>query len=82
MPELKTKSIAIIYNKDGTCKRVATCTHIKEKEYGKLVEEMRISEAQEYQVIKEILNELHYCKEQIKHLLDEIKVLKGEDENE
>ena len=82
MPELKTKSVAILYNANGTCKYVCVATHVNEKEYNKLVGEMLDNEQkviEEREALKSRVSELERI---VGNLEREIKVLKGEDEDE
>lgn len=79
MANLKTKSVAILYNPNGTCKKVLVCTHISDDEYKKLYEDMVNNDLKEERQLKELkakISELELDLEEAKH---EIKVLKGEE---
>ena len=82
MPELKTKSVAILYGKDGTCKKVLVATHVSEKEYNKLVNEMVANEQKVNTEKLALESRVSYLETIVATLEHEIKVLKGEDENE
>lgn len=82
MKDLKTKSVAILSEPSGLCKKIFVCTHVSEEEYKKLVNEMRIADEKEKIEKQLLLDEIKELKDKVESLEHEIKVLKGEDENE
>ena len=76
------KLIAVVPNISGGCKYVGLVKNVTNEEYATLLKEQREQEQKENKEKKEIFDRLQECEEIISKLEHEIKVLKGEEDNE
>lgn len=80
--EKPNKLVAIVSNISGGCQYVAIVKNIKPSEYATLLAEQRQHEQESAREKRELLETISELKEQVSKLAKEIKVLKGEDEDE
>ena len=80
--EKPNKCVAIVSTIDGGCKYVAIVKTIKQSEYATLLGEQREHEKEQKMVIRELTERINELERTCKDLNKEIKVLKGEEENE
>lgn len=76
------KTVAIVCDLNGGCKYVALVKNVDTSEYADLLHEQRQHEQKEAKEKREILDRCETLEETIAKLEKEIKVLKGEDEDE
>ena len=80
--EKPNKLVAIVSNISGGCQYVAVVKNIKPSEYATLLAEQRQHEQEIAREKRELLETIHELEEQVSNLAKEIRVLKGEDEDE
>ena len=78
----KNKLIALCSDIDCGCKYVALVKNVDESEYATLLHEQRQYEMHERKFKNELLDKIATLTEKVNALEKEIKVLKGEDDNE
>lgn len=76
------KLVAIVPSLDGGCQYVGLVKNITNEEYATLLKEQRTNEQKQEKRIKQLENDLYFISEEVGKLIKEIKVLKGEDEDE
>lgn len=76
------KTVAIVSDISGGCQYVAIVKNVDLSEYAKLLSEQRQHEQKKERRIKQLENDLFLISEEAGKLIKEIKVLKGEDEDE
>ena len=76
------KCVAIVSTIDGGCQYVAIVKTIKQSEYATLLGEQREHEKEQKKVIRNLTERINELELTCKDLKKEIKVLKGEEENE
>lgn len=80
--EKPNKCVAIVSTIDGGCQYVAIVKTIKQSEYATLLGEQREHEKEQKKVIRDLTEKINELELTCKELNKEIKVLKGEEENE
>ena len=76
------KLVAIVPSLDGGCQYVGLVKNITNEEYATLLKEQRTNEQKQAKEKRELLERVVALEETIAILQHEIRVLKGEDENE
>ena len=76
------KLVAIVPTLDGGCQYVGLVENITNEEYATLLKEQRTNEQKKERRIKQLENDLYFISEKVGELIKEIKVLKGENEDE
>ena len=76
------KLVAIVPSLEGGCQYVGLVKNVTNEEYATLLKEQRTNEQKQAKEKREILDRLQNCEDTIVALRKEIKVLKGEDEDE
>lgn len=80
--EKQNTCVALVSNISGGCQYVAKVKTITKSEYATLLAEQRQHEIESAREKRELLETINELKEQVSKLAKEIKVLKGEDEDE
>lgn len=80
--EKPNKLVALCYDISGGCQYVALVKNITPSEYATLLGECREHEQERTREKRELLDRIETLEENCKTLAKEIKVLKGEDEDE
>lgn len=76
------KTVAIVCDISGGCQYVALVKNVDLSEYAKLIGEQRQYEQKQAKEKRELLERVETLESEITTLKHEIKVLKGEDEDE
>lgn len=76
------KLVAIVPSLDGGCQYVGLVKNIANEEYATLLKEQRTNEQKQAKEKRELLERVETLENEITTLKHEIKVLKGEDEDE
>ncbi len=76
------KLVAIVPTLDGGCQYVGLVKNITNEEYATLLKEQRTNEQKQAKEKRELLERVEALESEITTLKHEIKVLKGEDEDE
>jgi uncharacterized protein YlxW (UPF0749 family) len=76
------KLVAIVPSLDGGCQYVGLVKNITNEEYATLLKEQRTNEQKQAKEKRELLERVETLESEITTLKHEIKVLKGEDEDE
>ena len=76
------KLVAIVPSLDGGCKYVGLVKNITNEEYATLLKEQRTNEQKQAKEKRELLERVETLESELATLKHEIKVLKGEDEDE
>lgn len=76
------KLVAIVPSLDGGCQYVGLVKNITNEEYATLLKEQRTNEQKQAKEKRELLERVETLESEIIALKHEIKVLKGEDEDE
>ena len=76
------KLVAIVPSLDGGCQYVGLVKNITNEEYATLLKEQRTNEQKQAKEKRELLERVETLTSELTTLKHEIKVLKGEDEDE
>jgi hypothetical protein len=76
------KLVAIVPSLDGGCQYVGLVKNITNEEYATLLKEQRTNEQKQAKEKRELLERVKTLESELTTLKHEIKVLKGEDEDE
>ena len=76
------KLVAIVPSLDGGCQYVGLVKNITNEEYATLLKEQRTNEQKQAKEKRELLERVETLTSELNTLKHEIKVLKGEDEDE
>jgi len=76
------KLVAIVPSLDGGCQYVGLVKNITNEEYATLLKEQRTNEQKQAKEKRELLERVETLESELTALKHEIKVLKGEDEDE
>lgn len=76
------KLVAIVPSLDGGCQYVGVVKNITNEEYATLLKEQRTNEQKQAKEKRELLERVETLESELTTLKHEIKVLKGEDEDE
>ena len=76
------KLVAIVPSLDGGCQYVGLVKNITKEEYATLLKEQRTNEQKQAKEKRELLERVETLESELATLKHEIKVLKGEDEDE
>lgn len=76
------KLVAIVPSLDGGCQYVGVVKNITNEEYATLLKEQRTNEQKQAKEKRELLERVETLESKLATLKHEIKVLKGEDEDE
>lgn len=76
------KLVAIVPSLDGGCQYVGLVKNITNEEYATLLKEQRTNEQKQAKEKRELLERVETLESELATLKQEIKVLKGEDEDE
>ena len=76
------KLVAIVPSLDGGCQYVGLVKNITNEEYATLLKEQRTNEQKQAKEKRELLERVETLESEVATLKHEIKVLKGEDEDE
>lgn len=76
------KLVAIVPSLDGGCQYVGLVKNITNEEYATLLKEQRTNEQKQAKEKRELLERVETLESELTTLKHEIKVLKGEDEDE
>ena len=76
------KLVAIVPSLDGGCQYVGLVKNITNEEYATLLKEQRTNEQKQAKEKRELLERVETLESELATLKHEIKVLKGEDEDE
>ena len=80
--EKPNKLVAIVSNISGGCEYVAVVKNVKPSEYATLLKEQRQHEQDQQRVVRELADLVDDLTEKVAKLTKEIKILKGEDDDE
>lgn len=80
--EKPNKLVAIVSNISGGCEYVAVVKNVKPSEYATLLKEQRQHEQDQQRALRELADLVDDLTEKVAKLTKEIKVLKGEDDDE
>lgn len=76
------KTVAIVCDISGGCQYVGLVKNVDSSEYAKLIGEQRQHEQKQAKEKRELLERVETLESELATLKQEIKVLKGEDEDE
>ena len=76
------KTVAVVCDISGGCQYVALVKNVDSSEYATLLKEQRTNEQKQAKEKRELLERVETLESELATLKHEIKVLKGEDEDE